>query len=492
MNDRQIIEYLRARGQVSPPVDFTRSVMAALDSAPARGSRFSAYLPAFVAVGAAAMIAVLALFVGPGRDIGPAPNSSATPSATAEATVVDLRIALMESVDVLRAAPGVEGRQQAEIDGIIGTATWFDWRPNGDQVVVTRWDLDVAETGWWMVPDGAPPATGQRIYTNIQANVGDEFFFVTEDGDWQVAARDDGILAMGTGILDRSVLPWYPLMGFAPSVPDAPESEARVERDDLSDGEAEWRLEFEWLGTPLTQRWTIGPGGELRSWTMEREEPPVDPDGRFNDHVTHVWMEFTIADGEPIEPPDVDAAPDAAFFGLPDDFPLAPPEPRNVVRLSECPPSSAPYRLSLPDGWWTNTAFEHPDLGAIPACRYFAPGPYGPFDVTSIGPDQVVPEGVALMVDYIDGGCVGSLLPLISTRETAVDGHPATVTEYSIGLNAGDPPGRYEYVVDLAPGTDCEAGGRFIVAATDVQMAGDYETNKAIVDDMMSTIQIEP
>jgi hypothetical protein len=326
MNDRQIIEYLRARGQVSPPVDLTRSVMAALESAPAGRARFSAYLPASVAVGAAAAVAALALLLGTGRDMGPAPNSSATPSASVSAvTIDDLGVALLDAVDVLREAPGVEGRQQAEIDGTIGSATWFEWRPNGDQVIVQRQDLDVTETGWWMVPDGAPATTGQRISTNIQVVIGDELFFTNEAGDWQVAANDDGFPqgAIGPAMLDGSVLPWRPLDALVSSLPDP--SEARIERDDLSGGVVEWELEVPWMGAPLIQRWTIGPGGELRSWTYEREDRSVDLEGGFDANTTHGWLEYTITDGDPIERPDVDADPDAAAVGAPADLPLQPP-----------------------------------------------------------------------------------------------------------------------------------------------------------------------
>jgi hypothetical protein len=327
VNDHQIIEYLRSRGQAEPPLDFTRSVMTALAGAPAVRSRFSAYLPAVVAAGAVAVVAVVALALEPSRDVGSVASPSAAKSATAEAlTMDDLRVAVMVSVDVLRAAPGVEGRQQVEIEGTIGTVTWFSWRPNGDQVVVQRWDLDATETGWWVVPDGSPPATGQRIYAGIQANVGDEFFFTNEAGDWEVWPRSDSVLSIGTGLLDRSILPWYPLMGLGPSYPDAPESEARIERDDLPDGGVEWELEFQHAGTPVIQRWTIGPSGELRSWALEREGRSVDPEGDFLDNATHAWLEFMITDGEPIEPPDVTAAPDAAAVGAPADLPLAPPQ----------------------------------------------------------------------------------------------------------------------------------------------------------------------
>lgn len=325
MSDERVIDYLRQRGHVTPPHDLVARVMAAIDAPPVIPSRFSPFMPAFVAMGAMAVIAVLAFLIGQGPNIGPGPSpatSSPTPSASVEPTIDDLGVALLDAVDILQAAPGVEGRQQVEIDGTIGSATWFDWRPNGDQVIVQRQDLDVTETGWWMVPDGAPPATGQRIYTNIQVVIGDELFFTNEAGDWQVAANDDGFPqgAIGPAILDGSILPWRPLDGVATWLPDP--SDVRVERDDLPDGGVEWELEFQWSGTPLIQHWTIAPGGELRSWILEREDRLVDPDGDFIANVTHASLHFTISNGDPIERPDLDAAPDPTPFGLPEDFPL--------------------------------------------------------------------------------------------------------------------------------------------------------------------------
>jgi len=328
--DERIIEYLRARGRDRPPDGFVSSVMAALDDPMPSRSRFAAWVPAVAIAAGAAVVAAVTLLIGQGPDVGPGPSpatSSPTPNASVEPTIDDLGVALLDAVDVLRAAPGVEGRQQVEIAGIIGSATWFDWRPNGDQVVVQRQDLDVTETGWWMVPDGAPPATGQRIYTFIQAKVGDQSFFTNEAGDWQVAGRDDGFRmgAFGPAILDGSIPPWRPLDGLVASLEDP--AEARVQRDELPDGGTEWELGFEWMGAPLSQRWTIGPGGELRSWTLEREDRSVDPEGRFYDNATHAWLEYTITDGDPIKPPDADTEPDAADVGLPADFPLPVPAP---------------------------------------------------------------------------------------------------------------------------------------------------------------------
>ena len=325
MTDDRILDYLRSRGQAEAPPNLVASVMIALDAPAPSRSWFAAWIPAVAIAAGVAVIAAVGLLIGQGPKVGPSPASNApAPSAPVEPTTDDLRFALLEAVDVLQAAPGVTGRQQVEIDGVIGSASWFDWRPSGDQVFVQRQDLDVTETGWWMVPDGAPPATGQRIYTNIQVVVGDELFFIDEAGDWRVAENDGGFPqgATGPAILDGSVLPWRPLDALVSSLTDP--SEPRIERIARSDGGVEWELEFEWVGAPLIQRWTIGPGGELRSWIFERETRSFDPDGAFNDNATLGWLQYTLTDGDPIEPPDTGTEPDPAEFGLPADFPLAP------------------------------------------------------------------------------------------------------------------------------------------------------------------------
>ena len=314
------------RDRWAEPPNLASSVVIGLDDPVPSRSWFAAWIPAVAIAAGVAVIAAAGLLIGQGPNVGPSPASSShAPSSSVEPTIDDLRFALLEAVDVLRAAPGVEGRQQAEIAGWIGSVTWFDWRPNGDQVLVLRQDLDVTETGWWMVPDGAPPATGQRVYTNIQVVIDNELFFTNEAGDWQVAANDDGFPqgAIGPAMLDGSVLPWRPLDGLVTSLP-SDRSDALIERDDLPDGGVEWQLELQWLGSPLIQRWTIGPGGDLRSWTLEREDRSVDPDGGFSDNITHAWLQFTTTDGDPIDPPDVDAEPDPGDFGYPADMPLEP------------------------------------------------------------------------------------------------------------------------------------------------------------------------
>lgn len=83
MNDEQIIEYLRSRSQVQPPIDLVSSVMAEVDAAPPRRSWLAFWVPAGVAAAAVATVLVLALFLSQrAPDVGPAPPDSAAPSVS--------------------------------------------------------------------------------------------------------------------------------------------------------------------------------------------------------------------------------------------------------------------------------------------------------------------------------------------------------------------------------------------------------------------------
>jgi hypothetical protein len=496
VTDDRVLDYLRSRGQAAPPAELVASVMAAIGEAPEPRSRFSALLPALAAAGAVAVVVVLALLVGQGRDVGPEPSGTPDPSATAspdaEPSVEALRDALADAVEVLRAAPGVEGRQVSARDGVIGTATWFDWRPNGDAVVVQRQDLDVTETGWWIVPGGDPPPRAGQIRTLIWVIAGDRFFFANEDGDgWQVADRQDAprVVAYGPGILDGVIEPWQPLEGLVQRLPDP--TAARVTRDDLPDGGVEWLVETDWRDGTAIQRWTIDPDGALRSWTWRLVDVAVDVEGGFNANATFASLIFRIAEGDPIELPDADAEPDAAALGVPPDLPLEPPPASLdlVEQVDTCEHPSGRYRVTLPDGWWTNRGSDGDDSSLWQACELFGPEPFN----LSLPAEGNWHNGVALTIDWIDGGCIGSFTPLLSSDETTVDGLPASVGEFARGLNPDDPPGYYQYVIDLSePGVDCEVGGRFVTAMTSVEMTGEYEENKAFLDQIMEGMQISP
>lgn len=179
------------------------------------------------------------------------------------------------------------------------------------------------------------------------------------------------------------------------------------------------------------------------------------------------------------------AALDEIFAGF---EPTRTPSPAaEAIQVVTCEHPSGAYEVVLPDGWWTNPDFEDDELGAIDACRFFAPSE---FVVTSGDRDNPVPEGVAISIDYLEDSCVGYINPILSSDETTVDGFPGTVSELAFGKEETNPPHHYEYVVDLVPGAECESGGRHIYAFTTRDFAGDYEENKATLDQLMEAIQI--
>lgn len=93
MNDDQIIDYLRSRGRVQPPLDLVTSVMDAVDRAPQRRSWFAPFVPALAAAAAVAVVLALAVLIeqgGPptGSTQSPTqgPSTSPPPSATTAPT----------------------------------------------------------------------------------------------------------------------------------------------------------------------------------------------------------------------------------------------------------------------------------------------------------------------------------------------------------------------------------------------------------------------
>jgi hypothetical protein len=145
------------------------------------------------------------------------------------------------------------------------------------------------------------------------------------------------------------------------------------------------------------------------------------------------------------------------------------------------------YRVHLPAGWWTNPEFEDADLGDISACRYFAPMA---FDASTGDRDAPVPEGTSIWMDFLDGGCVGYINPILTSRQTTVDGFPAVVNELAEGKEDTNPPGEYQYVITLRQDLACEEGGQFIYASTQPDYAGRYEDNKAALDQIMQSLEV--
>jgi hypothetical protein len=314
MNDEPIVEYLRSRGAVEVPGGFMASVMDAIQDAPAAPNRFEPYLPAFVAVGATVVLVAAGLVFGQ-RALGPAPSPSERGSV---ATVDEVRSAVSAAVSVLRSAEGVEGTGTYHVFDELGSASWFSWRPSGDQVVVNRSDVDVTETGWWRDPASEPPARGLSIQTSIQVLVGRNYYFTRGDvapDEWVSGIRRGSPAVLGIpfpAALDGRMDPWQGEFAWAL------DGEASIMR--LPDGAERWTVTSPVRDGSLVQEFYVGPDGALRSMSQELvgTEPTLD-----ERPFTSGFIELTILeDPQPIPEPGTDTPPDPGVFGLPDEFPL--------------------------------------------------------------------------------------------------------------------------------------------------------------------------
>lgn len=333
-SDERIIEYLRARGRERPPDGFVSSVMAAVDSAPERRSWFSAYMPAFVAAGAVAVVAILALLLGPARDVGPAPTPTGTtaPRATS-ATLAELEAAVTGATERLAAAPAVQGIRTYTIGGFLASASWFDWRSSDEQVVITRTDIDVSAP-WWTDPDGEPLTVGERIDTDIWVIV-DNTAYASRDQTWLGLSRADAprVLDWATGMLSGAI---PPIGGIDPG------SEPAITRRALNEGGEVWRLEIDDEDDGIVE-WRIGSDGRLISYMIEGFDVTFEPTVALDTATARAVIEFTpVERPEPIRAPDPDSAPDPADFGLPAEFPLIGPVPAS-------PPPGGPLITDDPD-----------------------------------------------------------------------------------------------------------------------------------------------
>lgn len=321
MSERAVIDYLRTRARVEPPSGFVRSVMGAIDEAPPTRSWFSALLPASAVAGVVAVIALMALLLGQVPDVGLGPSQSAAPSPSATSATFDELEAAVTAATERLAEGAVEGRQTFHIEEYLASATWFDWRPGGDHVVITREDIDVSAP-WWADPDGEPLTVGERIDTRISVVVGGALYR-SEGGAWVVEDPPRGPLTWGVGMLSGEI----PAVGAT-----EPDAEVRVTRRDLEDGGELWTLELSEDGDTLTGEWLIGADGVLDSYTVNGPQLTIAGtdvaltpyQGQPTGGARSVFEFTPVENPEPIEPPDTESEPDAADVGLPADFPLGP------------------------------------------------------------------------------------------------------------------------------------------------------------------------
>ena len=151
----------------------------------------------------------------------------------------------------------------------------------------------------------------------------------------------------------------------------------------------------------------------------------------------------------------------------------------DLESLHTCQNAAAGYRVSFPEAWYTNTAYG----GGMAACQFFNPGS---FVVRSGWPAK----GVAISLTYLpEGTGIGRFSAPLWSEEATIAGRHVVRSEWAgTGEGGVSTPWvrRYEYVVTIDDDSEI---GPYLWASTTNGDAGDYETNRQVLDAMMRTLE---
>jgi hypothetical protein len=167
----------------------------------------------------------------------------------------------------------------------------------------------------------------------------------------------------------------------------------------------------------------------------------------------------------------------------------ATPRPSPIaIQVDSCMDTIGVYTVHVPPGWWTNPEYIDNDaFGFVSSCRFFAPAEFDPMSGDRSAP---VPSDVAISVSFIEL-CLGYVSDVLDERLTTVDGYPARAEELG-SLAVPTEPTSYQYVVTLTDDEDSECSRQAVWARTDRSAPGGYPENKAALDDIMESIEIDP
>lgn len=185
-----------------------------------------------------------------------------------------------------------------------------------------------------------------------------------------------------------------------------------------------------------------------------------------------------------LQTPSPSPLPSPSPSAVPDDthgpaYSLAPDEAFSVP--DECENPAAGYRISLPDEWFYNTAFDDFD-----ACQWFAPTSYSVTDASTVPPE------VAIVLSTQDGGDFGPGGEVVSRDEYTVSGRPAVRYEIA-GEPGGFAPERaVMWIIGLDGELPSEAStGRWLLGQTGTDRPGDFVANVEVLDRMIATIVVD-
>ena len=444
MNDRPIVEYLRARARVTPPPDLVGSIAEAVVGVPQRRtSQFTLWLPGVAAVGATAVIAVLAILLGQALTVGPSPAPSQSPIPSDSPT---------ESVNSIPQADLVEVGSQVTLDALDQSGAW-------GTITLTR-GPDIA---------GYPGFTEPDLFL-IQVFVDYEPTRVPmpqEFGasDWLLGAADPNaehfFIAESTNsrAIDESWPAPTPLLGDCAAIEVMSTPCDGWVQFPVTRRDANLELKLAYAPTCCSGGGVLSGADPLTGVARFRVRlpgPAPDPlpsptpaPGQAG-YVEQPGLPFSVLDN---------AEADALF-----------------IDADSCTNPVDGYTVSFPDAWYTNT-----EIGDVPACSWFTPGF---FEVTEFG---TTPDEIWISLGTIDSGFgyIGTT-EVFASEVLAIGGLEGRRLEYNPSPMF-DPDYRgYHYVIDLA---ELHAVGPTFIAQTDNETAADYALAKAVLDRIIASLR---
>lgn len=183
----------------------------------------------------------------------------------------------------------------------------------------------------------------------------------------------------------------------------------------------------------------------------------------------------------PVEVTPGDSAASATLSPSPSPFAVLPSEEADALfsRPDSCANPEIGYRVTFPDDWYTNTA-----IGDQAACSWFTP------DHFEVDVPGEMPDDIWISIGLIEGIFGYTMLtPVESGDELEIDGYAGHRAEYRTVDAIGDTDSddlKYHYVVPF------DTAGPTLIAGTAVDMAGDYQLAKAVLDRIMASMQLNP
>lgn len=438
MSDRRIIEYLRSRGEATPPLDLTSSILDASDGvAQQRHNWFAPLIPGVVAAAVASAVLAGALLIGQGPDVGPAPEPTAEPQPTAEPSVepsaerTATPAPTPSDTDLLDVGSVVTVPVRS-VDGVAGTIT------------IERGE-DIG--GYPLVPE---PSSETHFFVELLATY--ELDAAPETAqwgeiDWRVEGEGGTIGAellrtfpqaldgrRGLGTWPGATVPEEEYVGWMIFAIPRQESGTALELVYQPDGvEDETRIPLRSPGEapePVAAEWP-------------RPEPV---------YVSQAGSAITVLES---------AEADALF-----------------ADADTCTNPEGRYTVSFPESWYTNTA-----IGDVPACSWFSPTFY------EATPGGETPEEIAIAITVFEGA-IGVIWADLYSEEVTLDGVPARRSETGFTKGSETPTDRFQYSY-LARLDDDPSEGEKLWAFTGTDYGGEYELNKAVFDRIMASLEWE-